>query len=52
MPKMHYFSNKFSKIAKRWRRRAAPLNLRFWWLEVTWCGHILFFQADYYEIEL
>jgi len=22
MPKMHYFSNKFSKIAKRWRLTA------------------------------
>jgi len=45
MPKMHYFSNKFSKIAKRWELSApAPLNLRFWWPEVTWCGHIVFFK--------
>jgi len=28
MPKIHYFSNKSSKIAKR-------LNLRNWWPEVT-----------------
>jgi len=48
MPKMHYFSNKCSKIAKRWMLSApsAP-NLRFWWPEVSWCGQILFFQADY-----
>jgi len=32
---MHYFSNKFSKIAKR-----APFNLRFCWPEVTWCDQI------------
>jgi len=43
VPKKHYFSNKFSKIAKRWRQRAlkfsslppAPLSLQFWWAEVT-----------------
>jgi len=29
-----------------------PLNLRFWWPEVTWCGQISFFQADYDEMEL
>jgi len=53
MPKMHYFSNKFSKIAKRWGSpHPAPLNLQFWWPEVTWCGQILFFQDDYDEIEL
>jgi len=23
----------------------APLNLRFWWPEVTWCGQILFFSS-------
>jgi len=28
MPKMHYFSNKLSKIAKRWGRWA--LNLQYW----------------------
>jgi len=51
MPKMHYFSNKFSKTAKR-SPLPAHLNPRFWWLEVTWCGQILVFQADYDEIEL
>jgi len=34
MSKMNYFSNKFSKITKRWRlsasRGPAPLNFRFW----------------------
>jgi len=30
----------------------APLNLQFCWPEVTWGGQILFFQADYDEIEL
>jgi len=30
----------------------APLNLRFWWPKVTWYGQILFFQADYDEIEI
>jgi len=39
MPKMHYFSNKFSKIAKRWGvPHPAPLNLRCWRPEVAWCG--------------
>jgi len=44
MPKMHYFSNKFSKIAGS-SPPPAPLNLRFWWPEVTWCGQILFPEA-------
>jgi len=36
MSKMHYFSNKFSKIAKRWGfPLPAPSFLRFWWSEVT-----------------
>jgi len=53
MSKTHYFSNKVSKIAKRWGLSApSSLNLRFWWPEVTWCGQILSFQADYDEIEL
>jgi len=31
MPKMHYFINTFSKIAKRWSSPPpAPLNLQFW----------------------
>jgi len=42
MSKMHYFSNKFSKIA---------LN-QFWWPEVPWFDQIVCFQADYDEIEL
>jgi len=43
MPKMHYFSNKFSKIAKRWSSPSpALLNLQFWWPKVTWRGQILF----------
>jgi len=31
----------------------APLNLRFdmMWPEVTWCGQVLFFKADYNKIE-
>jgi len=36
MSKMHYFSNKFSKIAKRYRGFPPPatLNLQHWWPEV------------------
>jgi len=30
---MHYFNNKFLKIAKRWG--SPPLNLQFWWSKVT-----------------
>jgi len=41
MSKMHYFSNKFSKIVK--------LNDR-WWPEVAWFGQIVVFQTDYDEI--
>jgi len=33
---MHYFSNTFSKMAKRLDSPpAASLNLQFWWAEVT-----------------
>jgi len=33
---MHYFSNKFSKTAKRWSSPpSAPLNFRLWWTEVA-----------------
>jgi len=39
MPKMHYFSNKFSKITK-------PLNLQYWWPKVRWFDQIVVFQAD------
>jgi len=47
MPKMHYFSNKFSKIAKRW-----PLNLQYWWPEVAWFGQIAAFQTWLWRNEL
>jgi len=34
--KTHYFSNKFSQIAKRCSSPPPrPLQLRFWWLEVA-----------------
>jgi len=47
MAKMHYFSNKFSKIARCWGLSApsespqhlappASLNLQYWWPEVPW----------------
>jgi len=53
MSKMHYFSNKFSKIAKRWGLSAPALfNIRFWWLEVTRFGQIVVFQTDFDKIEL
>jgi len=42
---MLYFSNKFSKIQR-------PLNLQYWWLEVSWFGQIVVFEADYNEIKL
>jgi len=42
---MDYFSNKFSKIAKRWGLSApAPLNLQYWWPDVTWFGQIVFLK--------
>jgi len=37
MPKMHYFSIKFSKIAK-------PLNLSFWWPELRDLTKLWFFK--------
>jgi len=56
MPKMHYFSNKFSKIAKRLGLISSPppasLNLQYWWPEVRWFDEIVVFQADCDEIEL
>jgi len=53
MPKMYYFSNKFSKIAKRWGLFApSAFNLQYWRPEVTWFGQIVVFQADYDKIEL
>jgi len=51
MSKMQYFSNKFSKIAKRWRLHLATLNLRYWWPEVAWFNFMVF-QTDYDKIKL
>jgi len=46
MPKMQYFSNKFSKIIKRWGLTAsASLNLQYWWPEVTWFDQNLGFSS-------
>jgi len=42
MSKIYYFSDKFSKIAKRYLR--APLNLQYWSLEVPWFGQIVVFK--------
>jgi len=53
MPKMHYFSNNFSKIAKRWGLTApVSLNPQYWWPEVRWFDQIVVFQADGVKIEL
>jgi len=53
MYKMHYFSDKFSKISKRWGfPPPVPLNLQYWWLEVPWFDQIVVFEADYDKIEL
>jgi len=53
MPKMHYFSNKFSKIAKRWGLSAtAPLIFGFGDLKLRDVAKLYFFQADYDKIEL
>jgi len=50
---MHYFSNKFPKTTKHWGlSTSGPLNLQYWWPEVTWYGQIVVFQSDYDEIEL
>jgi len=45
MSKMHYFSNKFSKIAKRWEQSLWTFNIDD--LEVPWFSQIVVFQADY-----
>jgi len=56
MSKIHYFNNKFSKIAKLGVKSPqsfpppAPLNLRYWWHEVPWFGEIVVFEVDYDEI--
>jgi len=62
MPKMHYFSNKFLKITKRWGMylevhgwgltAPAPFNLQYRWPEVRWFDQIMVFQADCDETEL
>jgi len=45
MSKMHYFSNKFSKIANRWGfPTPSATNLQYWWHEVSWFGQIMFFK--------
>jgi len=38
MSKMHYFSNKFLKIAKHWGfpPLVPRLYLQYWWPEVSW----------------
>jgi len=53
MPKMHFLVKNFQKSPSAGGSPPpASINLRFWWHQVTWCGQILFFQADYDEIEL
>jgi len=53
MSKMLCFSNKFSKIAKRWGLSVpAPLNLQYWWFKVPWFGQMMVFEADYDDIKL
>jgi len=45
---MHYFSNKFSRIAKRCGGSPPPasVNLPFWWSEVAWLSQIVGFQTN------
>jgi len=53
MSKMQHFSNKSSKVVKRWGLSAPSLlNLQCWWHEVAWFGQIVFFQTDYDKIGL
>jgi len=53
MSKMHYFSKKFSKIAKHWGLSApSAFYLQYWWPEVPWFDQKVVFEADYNEIEL
>jgi len=45
VPKMHYFSNKFSEIAKRWGFSApAPLNFHFGELKLCNLAKLWFFK--------
>jgi len=51
--KMHYLATNFQKSpSAEGSPLPAPLNLRFWWPEVTWFGEIVVFQTDYDEVEL
>jgi len=53
MPKIHYSSNKFSKVIKPGGSPPpAPLSLQYWCPEVRWFDQIVIFQADCDEIEL
>jgi len=52
MSKMHYFSNKSSKIAKLWGLSASN-TIFLWcrWPEVAWFDQIVVFQTNSDEIE-
>jgi len=50
MSKMHYFSNKFSKIAKRWGLSAPSASWPL--ILVTWSFVMVVFEADYDKIKL
>jgi len=55
MPKMHYILVTIfqkSPSAAVDSPFPAPLNLQYWWPEVSWFGQIVGFQVDYDEIEL
>jgi len=53
MSKMHYFVTNFQKSPSVGSfSPPAPLNLQYWWLEVSWFGQIVIFEADYDKIEL
>jgi len=53
MSKMHYFSNKFSKIAKRWELSTPSASLLFDTVDLKLHDlKIVVFQTDYGEIEL
>jgi len=54
MSKMHYFRDKFSKIAKRWglsAPSAASPSLLMTWSSVIW-PKIVVYEANYDEVEL